>query len=230
MNFARTFTYVFDDPEWISKIVILIALTLASVFFPIGLIALVAVLGYMMETAAHVRGGQQHPLPKWEHYPEKMTAGANLLLATFVYNLPVLLIGGCSTALLSSTGDDLLAGGLVFAVLCCLFPIMIAYSLVTWPMLAVGTIRYMETGQGNVFFQISDIFETLQNNTTLTMQWLLYSFTISIAFGVLMMIPCLGWLVALALMFPAHAHLLGQYARRLDRKAKGKPRPGTYQV
>ena len=223
---VRAFTYIFDDKDWVSKIAILVILSLAAVLLSvlfIGLIAVAILLGYMLETAANVRNRLGAPLPVWDNYPEKLTSGFNILVAAFVYNLPTLLLGGCAFWMVNGTGNGLLAGGLAVGVVCCLVPLLLIYNLLVWPMLAVGTIRYMDTGQGNALFQFGPILSTMQDHGNATLQWIFYTVLANVIFAALGIIPCLGWVLILALSVPVHAHLLGQYALAI--RTKGKPAP-----
>ncbi|MBZ0289933.1 MAG: hypothetical protein K8I30_20080, partial [Anaerolineae bacterium] len=89
-------------------------------------------------------------------------------------------------------------------------------------MLALGTIRYSEIGKISVFFEFGDLFATLQRNSNLTLQWVALTFIANIVFSLFNVIPCLGWLAALALTVPVQGHLLGQFALLLEEKPKRK--------
>ena len=106
MDIVRAFTYVFEDKDWVAKIAVLIMLSLASALFPVGLVALVAVLGYMLETAANVRNNLGISLAVWDNFPEKMTSGTNILVAAFVYNIPTLVLGGWGGSLCGLSSLD----------------------------------------------------------------------------------------------------------------------------
>lgn len=225
MKFWRAFTYPFDDKDWLEKLAIMAMLTLFSAIPLVGLVGLVILFGYVIEIVGNVREGRQVILPKWIDFNRKVTAGVYLFIAWFVYHIPVMILGGCSFAFAAGAGGSFIVSGISLLVLCCALPLLILYEFFTWPMLAIGLTRYTETGQGNVYFRFGELFETLQENGSLTMQWIVYTIALSLVISVLWIIPCIGWAAALGLSFPAQGYLIGQYASELDMKFKRKPPP-----
>lgn len=222
VNFTRAFRYVFEDRDWVNKAVIAALLAFATIFFPVGLIALAALLGYIVELARNVRSGSPTPLPQWVNYGDKINVGLNVLVAYIVYNIVNFLLTGCILTLTGAFQNSFLG----IAILCCTVPLILIYNLVTWPMLALGTIRYSETGKSAEFYRFGDLFATLRANFSLTFQWVILSIFVNVVFGLLAIIPCLGWVAVLALSFPVQGHLLGQFAHQLDLippKAKRAP-------
>jgi hypothetical protein len=53
-------------------------------------------------------------------------------------------------------------------------------------------------------------------------QWIVLTLLVNLTLLVLVAIPCLGWVAILALAFPIHGHLLGQFAREIGEKPKRK--------
>ena len=223
MDISRAFTYVFDDKQWVEKIVLVVVLTLLSAIPFFGLIAVAALLGYSVEIVENMRNHETNPLPRWNNYADLITRGGNVLVATILYMLPNVLVVCCITAAVGLAGDnDLFGGGFAAIFLCCLIPILLVYNLFAWPMLAVGTIRYAEIGKINVFFEFGDLFAALQRNSSLTIQWMVFTFLANLVLGLLNVVPCLGWIASLALTVPIQSHLLGQFALQLDDKPKRK--------
>lgn len=215
MEFGRTFTYVFEDKEWVSKVVIITVLVFAS-FFPLfGLIATCTLLGYITELVKNVRNGHPRPLPKWDDYGGLTTTGAYVLLAMVIYNLPMILIGIFLYTFNNILGASLFGGIAYVVVIFCALPLMFVYFAVAWSMLAIGLNRYGETGDNGVFYQFGKLFRTLQQNGILTIQYVLYSIACNIALSILGAIPCIGWVAAPALFIPIHGYLVGEYGRLL---------------
>ncbi len=227
MDFTRAFTYVFDDRQWTEKLVITAIVAFVAIIPLVGLIAVAALLGYVVEIMQNMRAGRADPLPRWDNFAEKIALGGNVLVAIIVYNLPNLLLACCafSIPLMSGAGrNEFFAGTFTVGLVCCLIPLLLIYNLLTVPMLALGTIRYGEARQIGVFFQFGDLFSTINEQLGVVGQWMLFSFLVSIIFGLINSIPCLGWAVSLALSFPVYGHLLGQLALALKDKRKGKPK------
>lgn len=85
LDFAKPFTYVFDDPRWMQKILIGGLFYLAG-FFIIGWFF---VLGYMARTARNIISDQPNPLPEWDDLGEYFNDGLRLVGVVLLYILPV---------------------------------------------------------------------------------------------------------------------------------------------
>ena len=98
MEIGRAFSYAFDDKEWTSKLAIMAIIAVASIITSpllIGLVGWAILLGYYVELVRNLRDNHPTPLPRWDRYADKLTQGANVLTAGFVYSIPNLLIGCC---------------------------------------------------------------------------------------------------------------------------------------
>lgn len=198
---------------------IMTVLALLSVFL-IGLPALAALLAYYAELVRNIRIGIPQPLPRWDNLEQKMRRGVNILLAYFVYNLPNLLLSGCIALSAPAMGDTFIAGtGVTLLVACCIFPMLLIYNVIIWPMLTLGVARYNDEPRVNVFFEFSYLFALVQQNSSATIQFLLNSALAWFVLTLGALIPCLGWAVVPALIVPVTGALGGEYARQV----LGKP-------
>lgn len=221
MDFAAAFTFIFDDRNWTEKLVITVVLAALTPVPVFGLAALAALLGYVVELVQGVHSGERHPLPRWDRLGEKITSGGHVLIAGLIYNLPLLLFICCALTLplgLTGNGSGFFSTSLAVALACCALPLIVLYTLVTWPMLALGTVRFANTGSVSAFFQFSDLIYTLYSDLPATARWVLYSLTANAVISLLTVIPCLGWLVMLALVYLVQGHLLGQFALLIEDK------------
>lgn len=215
MELGRAFTYVFEDKEWVSKLVMTVIMVLVSIIPIFGLLAVCALLGYVTDIVHNVRNGHPRPLPKWVDYGNYITRGAYVLLAMVIYNLPMVLIMVLLYTFSNIIGASLF-GGLAYVVIVgCALPIVFVYTAIAWAMLAVGIIQYSETGDNGVFYHFSKLFRVLQNNISLTLQWIFYSIISNILLSLIGWIPCIGWIAILALAYPVQGYLIGQYGRLL---------------
>jgi hypothetical protein len=228
VDIGRAFSYAFDDPEWASKLSILAIIAFASVItspLVIGLVGWALLLGYYVELVRNLRDGHPTPLPRWDKYADKITLGASVLTAAFVYSLPNFLVACCVATTSSFWGDNFTGSFIGFGAICCLAPVLIIYNLVTWPMLTLGTARYAEEHNIGVFFQFGDLFETLRQNMGPTLQWVLYTFLANIVIGLIGAIPCIGWAVAPALAIPVHSYLTAALAGLIETPMRGPVKP-----
>lgn len=225
MNFGRAFTYIFEDREWLPNLAIIFLLS-AITFVPlVGLLALAALLGYMTELIYYVRTGHPQPLPGWQNVGKTLSRGGYALLAFLIYNLPNILVACCfftfwGMAGFSSLGQ-IVNGVLAVVILCCTLPFLLVWNLIIYPVLGVGMIRYGEHEEVGAFFQLGPIFALMRQDLGQTLEWIVFMLIIN----VLTVIPVIGWVMGLVLWVPVQAHLLGQYAARLDAYTGEKPKP-----
>lgn len=215
MGFGRAFTYSFEDKNWVSKMVMTVALIFVSVIPIFGLIATATLLGYTTELVGNVHNGHPRPLPKWTNFGEKAIKGVYVLIAIIIYNLPTLLISlmlySFSTRISQSLFGSLAFVVIVFFALSILF----IYTALTGSMLAVAINRYTITGDHGSFYRFSRIFRSLQQNVTPTMQYIIFSILANLILGVLILIPCIGWITAPSLYLTVQGYLIGDYGRQI---------------
>jgi hypothetical protein len=81
VDIGRAFTFPFDDEDWVGKLVMVIVWTLVAAIPLIGLVGAAALAGYVVELLRNMRRGDENPLPRWDNLGEKITDGANVLVA-----------------------------------------------------------------------------------------------------------------------------------------------------
>jgi hypothetical protein len=168
----------------------------------------------MLDLVANMLLRKPHPLPRWQFYDAKLRRGGNLLGALLVYNIPNLLLTGCTMTVLGLFPND--TGGAIFslALLCCLSPLVLAYTVVSWAMLALGAARYAETDNPQALYQFGRLLRDVRGHLSSVAQWMIGALLVNLAVIALGLIPCLGWLAVLTLAMPWHGHMLGQFAVR----------------
>lgn len=208
LELSRAFTYVFRDQFWFGK---LGEIGLLSVLCPtpvIGLVPLCALLGYLVEIVHNVVNDDPRPLPVWDHIGEDVHKGIHVLVAIFVYHLPLVI---ALLLLYAAPGVNLVYGNTLIAILSALLPLLLLYIVVAWPMFAIALLSYAETWESSEFYQLGTIWRTMQNNAVLTMQWLMTTLVANLILALLTPVFLLG----VVLFFPVHGFLLGSYGRRL---------------
>ena len=232
MDAGRAFTYVFEDRDWVSKIAIMVIMMFASIFLMpvifLGFAPLCMLLGYMAEIVRNVRDEQSMILPKWDDYGKLFNTGFGVLIGFIIYNTPMFIMGFCLTSAGGVISDDLISGFFTIIALCCLVPIMLIYSVIFYPMLGIGMIRYLDTGRINAFFDLGGLFGTMTSMGAWTVQWLLYAIGVNLLFLFVGLIPCIGQIIYAAMVIPVQGHLLGQYAHAIDQH--GNPDKGKRKV
>ncbi|MBV9494970.1 MAG: DUF4013 domain-containing protein [Acidobacteria bacterium] len=132
-DFARPFTFAFEDPRWMTKVAIGGLFYLAAFF----LVGAFFILGYCARLTRNVIENQPRPLPEWDDLGEYLSEGLSLFGVCLLYSLPMIAIFGFffvpAILMSASSGrNDLMeamSGGMFTVVWCLMVPISLALSL-----------------------------------------------------------------------------------------------------
>ena len=94
MNITKAFTFLTEDERWMQKLGIGTAVVLISVVLSpilIGLAGFMILAGYCLRLKENVRDGAARPLPEWDRWGEDMVDGFKLMIAFFLYALPIII-------------------------------------------------------------------------------------------------------------------------------------------
>jgi hypothetical protein len=86
MDFAKAFSFVFDDPDWIQKIII------GGIVSLIPVVGWLLVMGYMIAVGRNVIRGNPQPLPDWADFGQFLVDGLYGFVIGLVYALPILIV------------------------------------------------------------------------------------------------------------------------------------------
>jgi hypothetical protein len=205
MDIGKSFTYVFDDEDWVTKILIGALFVLLS-FIVIGI---PFVLGYIVETVRNVMDGNPRPLPDWADLSPKFTKGLMLFLILLIYSLPIIFVS-CLTWMGGIIAEESEAVGAFLACMNCLSMLWGFLVAVVTP---AATIRYAITGEFIAGFQFGGIFNFIANNLANYIIAFLLSMLAS-TIGALGVILCgVGVLFTSLWALLVDAHLFGQVYR-----------------
>lgn len=87
-NLGRAFNFMFEDPEWLQKILIGGCFVLLSCI----LIGVPFVLGYMLLLIKNTTEGRPLPLPAWDNLGDKFTSGLMCLVMLLLWAVPVWIV------------------------------------------------------------------------------------------------------------------------------------------
>jgi hypothetical protein len=93
IDFARCFTFVTEDPAWVTKILIGGVFTFASSF----LVGAFFVAGYWARVLRRVAAGEPRPLPDWDDLGGIFTDGLPIVGLYVVYGLAAVVVLGIPT-------------------------------------------------------------------------------------------------------------------------------------
>jgi hypothetical protein len=142
-NLGRAFAFMFEDKEWIQKILIGAAFTLLSVI----LVGIPIILGYLLEVARRSAEGKELPLPEWDNLGDKFGKGLLYFIILVIYSIPL----GILSAILAMIP----CLGAILWIVPFLFLAMVA------PYLAV---TYARTANLNAAFEFEKIIRFISDN------------------------------------------------------------------
>jgi hypothetical protein len=229
MNISKSFSFPFEDKQWISKLGLGAVITLVPILS-------FAWTGYMVQLIRNVTDNQQEPLPTWDDIGKKFTEGLILALAGLVYSLPMLIVICLPLSIMvipaiMSGNKDMQgianaiagAGSVLFLCLLCVFVIYALALSVVYPAILL---IFSREGTFASCFKFREVFDLIGKNTsTFFTAWgvsivagLAVGFVAGFAQLILNLIPCIGWIASLILTFGIvaytsviYAHLFGQF-------------------
>ncbi len=179
MDIGRSFTFVFEDQQWLNKLLIGAAILFVGSLFLwllfIPLIVAGALLnGYMIEIIRRVVDGRADLLPEWDEWGDMIVDGLKLLVVQIVYSLPAIVLGLCMILLLIAAGEnaEVLGWFLGLGAGCFILLWTVAVSIV----LPAATAVFAVTRDLTSAFQFGKVFAFVRDNLstyllTLVMGW-----------------------------------------------------------
>lgn len=227
MEAGRAISYIFEDKQWLNKLMPLLVIGVLSLIPVFGLIAAAVAIGFMIQLAKNVREGLPRPLPGWDDLRVKLEIGGQVLLAVIVYNLPLILMLMCSFTLINGIAGSFMGWTSSLFTICCTVPIAFVYSLIAWSMLAIGVAEYIETGETGRLYRFQHLWDVLFTQNQVVFRWVITTTIVNLVFAFLLVIPIIGWVVIFLFAYPVQGHLFGQFVHQLSIKSKAQKRRTT---
>jgi hypothetical protein len=166
MDVGKSFTYMFEDKEWIAKIAIGGIVVLLSVFIiPIPLL-----IGYALAVIKRVYEGDPMPLPEWSNIGDMYVKGLTAIVGVLIWASPVILLACCSALLIIAFGAgtdgnsgnmNSMAGILLTCVNCVIILVSLAINLFVYAPLT----NFALTNQINTFWDFRGAWNFIKANT-----------------------------------------------------------------
>ncbi len=243
MNIGKALGFVFEDEQWVTKVLLGAAILLIPIFGQL------AVAGYVIAVIRNVMAGNPRPLPEWGDLGRNFVDGLMVTIASLVYGIPIWLIicpivavwvlpllgpiiggenqdvVGTLTATFTGVAGIVTAGGVCLAML---FGILLSL------LQPVLQIRYAKSGQLGACFQVGEVFRFMFANIgpiviAMVILWaigMVVGIGVSIVASVVGLIPCLGIIVGLVMPFlvlplgfwtsVVAGHMYGQIGQRAE--------------
>lgn len=160
MNYSHAFTYVFEDKNWLSKILI------AGLISLIPIVGQFYLFGWMVEVVRRTKARRTDILPT-THFSYFLTLGLKLFVVCLIYSIPVIILS-CIIGAINSTveiNDNNTAITIIYTGMGCFgslltFVVQIAVALIG----TYGTIKLAETDQIKACLDFKDAYYTIKSN------------------------------------------------------------------
>ncbi len=216
MDIGKAFAFVFDDDQWITKILIGAGILLLGLLFSwvllIPLILAFAILsGYMVEIVRRVIRGDLNQLPEWDNWGTLIADGLKSLIIGIVYALPGILISIClgiPGGVLTDNGEGI--GALFSVTASCLSFVWTIIMLVLLPAAIAFWVARDDLGAA---FRFGEIIGFVRNNLATYLVTMVMTLVASII-GSLGSVVCgVGALATIPYSYMVMGHLYGQAYR-----------------
>lgn len=213
MDYGKSFTYVFEEDNWISKFLVGVVVSLVPIVNFAG-------YGYMLQVMKNVRDGVEEPLPEWDDFGKFFVDGLKFLIGYIVYFIPVILISFLMiplAAVADSGGSDEIAG--LFAVcFTCLIALFSLAPLFLYPALFLQYAKEDEIGDMFKIDEMRQIISRDMGNYIVVLLMVFFVLGFIASFGLLLCfvgIFLTAWWAQLA-----SAHMIGQLAKPTEKPAE----------
>jgi hypothetical protein len=179
MDIGKAFTFVFEDKEWVTKMLIAAAIMLLGTLFSwllfIPLIVAFALLGgYSVEIIRQVLRGELDGLPEWDNWGALLADGLKVIIIAIVYALPIIVIAICLSIPIGVFSQDAEAvSSLIGAFMACL---ILLYTIAISIVLPAAIAFYAAEDDMAAAFRFGDVFGLVRDNlatylVTFLMSW-----------------------------------------------------------
>jgi len=220
MDATRSFKYVFEDKDWIKKVLI------GGVLNIIPVIGQAFMWGYGLRQLKNVTEGRELPLPEWDDWGGDLMRGIMVFLGYLVYAIPLIILSifsgiftglGTTAALNAARAGHASGTGIWGVCICGISIINFIYSLALAVWLPAALLNYVNVGAFMGFFKFADILAIIKNNMknyiTVILMWLAATIVAGIVGGIVCGVGTLFTLFISNLVF---VHLLGQFGASIS--------------
>jgi len=213
MDIGKSFTFVFEDDAWITKVLIAAAILLLGVLFS-WLLLIPAILaaallnGYMVEIIRKVVGGQLDELPEWDDWGDLIADGLKVIVIQIVYALPAIIVAICVSIPMAATAEN--AEGLSAFLAVVMSCLLILWAIVVSIVLPAATAVFAATDDLAAAFRFGEVFALVRDNLSTYLITFVMSWVASFVGGLGSIVCGLGAFLTAPYGYMVTGHLYGQ--------------------
>jgi hypothetical protein len=216
MDIGKAFSFVFEDKDWVVKILIAAAILLGGILFfwllliPL-ILAIALVAGYAVEITRRVIKGHPQPLPEWDNWGALLADGLKAIVIAIVYALPFVIISACLGAPAGVLGE----GGDVAQVFAGLFGALAGIVnllwLIAWFLLFPAALAFYVVEEDlSAAFRFGKVLNFVRDNIKTYLIVMVMSWVARVVSNLGLFVCGLGWLVTFPYSWMLMGHLYGQ--------------------
>lgn len=225
MDVGKSFTFMFEDQNWIAKLAIGGGIILLGVLFSWLVIPLFAafaiVIGYCLIVTRNVYDGQPQPLPEWSNVGDMFVKGITAMIGSVIWFLPVILLTCCIWVLAAASGgaatsDSSAAqgmGGMLGLIVSCVSCLVAILSLAISLFIYAPLTNFALNNQISTFWDFQGNWRFIQSNIGNYLIAFLLALVANFIAGFGIIACFIGLFFTTFWGYLVTAHLFGQVAR-----------------
>jgi hypothetical protein len=213
MDVGKAFTFVFEDDQWITKILIAAAILLLGILFSwllvIPLILAFALIGgYMVAITRQMIRGNLNKLPEWDNWGALLADGLKLIVVCIVYALPIILVSICLSIPIGVFAEDSDAVSSMFSIL--LSCLTLLWGIVMSVVLPAAVAFWVDKDDLGAAFRFGDVLTFVRNNLSTYLITFVMSWVAGLIGSLGSLVCGVGWLATFPYSYMVTGHLYGQ--------------------
>lgn len=232
MDYGKSFSFVFEDKEWLRKIAMGSLVLFGS--FLLIIPGIFFIVGYQVAVGRNVAQGREFPLPDTDEFGEVFRHGATAFGITFVYSLPLMIVFCVTFGLIGAAGGlaegdaEALSAALgVFGMLFyCIYMIL---AIGVGFLMQAALVQYVREGTFASGMRFGEVWALLRDNIADILLTMLCVLAAGIVGQIVLGVSAITLCGPLVLLFPMFlwqtsvgGHLLGQLAANSGGKSGNK--------
>ncbi|MFN2226762.1 MAG: DUF4013 domain-containing protein [Anaerolineae bacterium] len=213
MDIGKAFGFVFEDENWIVKVLIGAGIFAVALLFSwvilIPLVIGMAILGgYQMEIVRRVIRGEVDGLPEWDDWGKLIADGLKYIVIGIVYALPAIIVSLCLGVPAGILAED--SPGLSSALSLLSSCLGILWGIVISIVLPAAVAFFVDEDELGAAFRFGDVLAFVRNNLSTYLVTFVMSWVASIVGSLGSLLCGIGVLATVPYSYMVIGHLYGQ--------------------
>ena len=213
MDISRAFSFVSNDKDWISKLIV------AGLISLIPIVGVLYLTGWGMEIAKRYRDSRNELLPE-VNFGKYIVNGFKVVVINFIYAIPVAILGFFTQALtgLLTNTEQSAVQFIGFLLICSVGIVIFFLSILTEAFLLAGLVRYVKTDNWKEAFNFPKVWKMVIENVKVIIILVLLSLLAQFIGGLGVILCVIGLLFTLPYSVAFFGHAFGQAMVQIEER------------